>query len=147
MPVGEYSLAWTPVSGYGTPADTTQALLKDGTLTFAGTYTNDSIPPEDFVVIPAGTFTMGSPESELGRDSGEVQHAVTLTTPFLMLATELTNRQYADLASGPMTTAIARRTARACCDNLDGSTRELLNLAIRKLPDLLQRRRLHGGRV
>jgi formylglycine-generating enzyme required for sulfatase activity len=36
-------------------------------------------PPADFVKIPGGTFTMGSPESEPGRDSDEgPQHEVTV---------------------------------------------------------------------
>ena len=30
-------------------------------------------------LIPAGTFTMGSPTNELGRSSNETQHQVTLT--------------------------------------------------------------------
>ena len=37
-----------------------------------------------FVLIPAGTFMMGSPLNELGRDSDEQRHKVTLTRPFYM---------------------------------------------------------------
>jgi len=44
--------------------------------------------------IPAGTFTMGSPESEEGRDRKETQHEVTLSQPFWMGTTEVTNAQY-----------------------------------------------------
>jgi formylglycine-generating enzyme required for sulfatase activity len=36
------------------------------------------------VLIPAGTFTMGSPEDELGRDSDENQHRVTLSSAILV---------------------------------------------------------------
>ncbi len=32
-----------------------------------------------FVLIPPGTFTMGSPEGEEGRDSDETQHQVEIT--------------------------------------------------------------------
>ena len=47
-----------------------------------------------FVLIPAGTFVMGSPEDEEGRDDDEVQHKVTITKPCYMQVTEVTNRQY-----------------------------------------------------
>ena len=43
---------------------------------------------------PAGTFTMGSPESELGRYSWETQHSVTLTQGFWMLETEVTQQMW-----------------------------------------------------
>ena len=45
-------------------------------------------------LIPAGTFTMGSPETELGRNSNETQHQVTLSA-FRMSKYEITNAQYA----------------------------------------------------
>ena len=47
-----------------------------------------------FVLIPAGTFLMGSPEDEVGRGDDETQHEVTLTKPFYMQITEVTNRMY-----------------------------------------------------
>ncbi len=45
---------------------------------------------DGFVLIPAGTFTMGSPLDELGRYSDEVQHQVTLTKAFYMSPYEVT---------------------------------------------------------
>lgn len=39
---------------------------------------------------PAGTFTMGSPEGEVGRRNNETQHRVTLTKGFWMGETEVT---------------------------------------------------------
>ncbi|MBD3221941.1 SUMF1/EgtB/PvdO family nonheme iron enzyme, partial [bacterium] len=51
-----------------------------------------------FAIISPGSFEMGSPDDELGRDDDELQHTVTLTTPFAIQATEVTNQQYADLA-------------------------------------------------
>ncbi|MGN0846714.1 MAG: formylglycine-generating enzyme family protein, partial [Kiritimatiellia bacterium] len=44
--------------------------------------------------IEPGTFTMGSPSGELGRDGGETQHRVTLTTGFWMGIFEVTQKQY-----------------------------------------------------
>jgi len=46
------------------------------------------------VLIPAGTFTMGSPASEKGRSDDENQHPVTLTKPFYMGRTEVTQGQW-----------------------------------------------------
>ena len=48
----------------------------------------------EFVKAPAGTFTMGSPTSELGRDDDEVQHEVTLTRSYYLQETEVTQIQW-----------------------------------------------------
>ena len=50
--------------------------------------------PEGFVLIPAGAFTMGSPEDEPGRHTNETQHLVTLTRPFFLQSTEVTQAQW-----------------------------------------------------
>ncbi len=47
-----------------------------------------------FVYIPQGTFMMGSPSSEPGRDDDENQHRVTLTKGFYLQATEVTQGQW-----------------------------------------------------
>ena len=44
--------------------------------------------------IPKGTFIMGSPEGEVGRDSNETQHQVTLTEDFYIGVFEITQKQY-----------------------------------------------------
>ncbi len=44
--------------------------------------------------IPAGTFMMGSPTDELGRNSDETQHQVTLTKDFYIGVFEVTQRQW-----------------------------------------------------
>ena len=46
------------------------------------------------VVLPAGSFLMGSPTTEPERDADEFQHRVTLTRPFAMGKTEVTQAQY-----------------------------------------------------
>ena len=53
-----------------------------------------------FAVIPKGTFTMGSPEGELGRQSNETQHAVTFTYDFAMGVTEVTQGQWKAKSGG-----------------------------------------------
>jgi len=65
------------------------------------TYTNSL--GQTFVLLPAGTFTMGSPSEEPGRNSDEgPQHQVTLTQPFYMQITEVTQEQWeAVMGSNP----------------------------------------------
>ena len=48
----------------------------------------------EFVLIPAGRFTMGSPSSEKGRDRDERRHWVALTRGFYMQTTEVTQGQW-----------------------------------------------------
>lgn len=47
-----------------------------------------------FVRIHAGSFKMGSPTDEPGRDSDEIQHRVTLTQDYYMQTTEVTQGQW-----------------------------------------------------
>jgi len=85
-------------------------------------------PPPGFVVITSGIFTMGSPEEEYGRSPGEIQHTVTLTKDFYISETEVTNRQYADMAQWAYDNGYCSATASALRDNLEGSTEELLDM-------------------
>ncbi len=57
----------------------------------------------NFVKIPAGTFMMGSPTTESGRDSDEgPQHQVTISKGFELQATEVTQGQWvAVMGSNP----------------------------------------------
>jgi formylglycine-generating enzyme len=45
-------------------------------------------------VVPTGTFTMGSPATEEGRDGDERQHRVVIHTAFAISVTEVTQAQY-----------------------------------------------------
>ena len=47
-----------------------------------------------FVLIPAGTFMMGSPEDEEGRHRSKPQHEVFLSRPFYMQVMEVCNKAY-----------------------------------------------------
>lgn len=52
--------------------------------------------PEMVLVLEQPTtFVMGSPETEEGRDDDEAQRQITLTRPFLIARTEVTQAQYA----------------------------------------------------
>ena len=66
---------------------------------------NGHCAPEGWAYIPPGTFCMGSPDGETecmgetpveedGRATNEALHEVTLTRPFLMQATEVTQWQW-----------------------------------------------------
>ena len=47
-----------------------------------------------FVMVPAGSFMMGSPAGEPGRRDDEKRHRVTVTKAFYMQTTEVTNGQW-----------------------------------------------------
>jgi formylglycine-generating enzyme required for sulfatase activity len=50
--------------------------------------------PAGMVLVPSGTFIMGSPTSEPGRNSDETQHAVTLTKAIYVSAHEVTQSEW-----------------------------------------------------
>jgi formylglycine-generating enzyme required for sulfatase activity len=47
-----------------------------------------------FVLVPPGTFFMGSPGNEEGREKNELLHEVTITRPFYLGKYEVTQAQY-----------------------------------------------------
>jgi len=47
-----------------------------------------------FVLIPAGSFLMGSPEHEPGRNDDEIHHEVTLSQDFYLQTTPVTQAQW-----------------------------------------------------
>ena len=56
-----------------------------------------SEPPDGFVLVDPGTFMMGSPADELGRDSDETQHQVKLTQAFFFSEKEVTQAQWVEV--------------------------------------------------
>jgi formylglycine-generating enzyme required for sulfatase activity len=125
---GSYTLIWGGAAGWIAPANDTQTLAANATLTFSGTYVEDPGPGAGFLPVPAGTFTMGSPETELDHRDEELQHSVTLTMPFHLAAMEVTNQQYADLAQWALDAGYCTATDVEVSDALDGSTEVLLGL-------------------
>ncbi len=55
--------------------------------------TRPELDPADWAEVPAGSFEMGSPEDEAGRDSDERLHRVELSS-FRILRHEVTNAEY-----------------------------------------------------
>ena len=53
-----------------------------------------------FVAIAPGTFMMGSPENEPGRDDDETHHEVTLTQGYYMQTTPVTQGQWTAIMGG-----------------------------------------------
>jgi formylglycine-generating enzyme required for sulfatase activity len=84
--------------------------------------------PAGFVSIPPGTFMMGSPTTELLRQTNETQHQVTLTHGFFMQTTKVTNQQYMEMAQWAYDHGYATATSVDICDKLDGSTQMLKRL-------------------
>ena len=54
----------------------------------------------EMIHVEPGTFTMGSPESEQGRQGDETQHEVTLTQEFFLSKYEVTQAQYEAVMTG-----------------------------------------------
>ena len=52
-----------------------------------------AVRPE-MVLLPAGSFLMGSPAVEVGRQADERQHQVEIRIPFAIAVTEVTQEQY-----------------------------------------------------
>ena len=50
-----------------------------------------------FQLVRAGSFTMGSPQDEVGRDADEVEFMVTLSRSFLVGRTEVTQAEFLEM--------------------------------------------------
>jgi formylglycine-generating enzyme required for sulfatase activity len=79
------------------PALIVAAAAMDRTVTMAAEGSSHSITNSvgmKLVLIPAGSFTMGSPTNEAERDAKEIQHEVSITRPFYMGAYEVTQADF-----------------------------------------------------
>jgi uncharacterized protein (TIGR02996 family) len=72
--------------------DRVREMLASGMQPIVPTITN-SIGMK-FALIPAGSFLMGSPESEVDRSDHETQHPVTITRPFFLGIYIVTQQEY-----------------------------------------------------
>ena len=73
----------------------------------------------EFVLIEPGTFEMGSPLGEDGRDEDEVLHTVTLSAPFYLGKYEVTRGEF-----GQFVAATGYETREACRTNESGEWEE-----------------------
>ena len=82
---------------------------------------NDRCAPSGMSFVPAGTFTMGSPAAELGRDPDETEHTVTLTRAFFVDQTETTQATWTALSGGQNPSEFQDTTCldHACAPNLN----------------------------
>jgi len=111
LAVGNYTVTWGDVAGWIKPAGETRPLIAGATSTFSGTYQEIPTPSGDYLFIPAGSFLMGSPADEPGRQPGEVQHPVTLSHGFFMLKYEVTQKYWADVMGGTVRDAQRAKTS------------------------------------
>ena len=91
---GNYTLVVS--NDFGSVTSSPTSLQVDGTPT---NHTVVSIGMQ-MIFCPPGTFTMGSPSSETGRESDETQHSVTLTNGFYLGKYEVTQAQYETVMNG-----------------------------------------------
>jgi sulfatase modifying factor 1 len=86
-------------------------------------------PPAGFVLVPAGTFTLGSPVSERGRFTDEAQVTVTLTRAFFAQATEATQGQWKARSGGvnPSCFQTANSTSCSNANANDGAPVEMVS--------------------
>ena len=75
-----------------------------------------------FVLIPPGDFWMGSPASEVSRESDEIHHHVRLTQAFYLSAHEITNAQYRLLVGGHDSGGVT-------AGSLDGNDQPVVNVS------------------
>jgi formylglycine-generating enzyme required for sulfatase activity len=89
-----------PPTGSCCAADGTCTVTTEGSCSGVWTEGGDCSPnlcpqsPPGMVLIPAGTFTMGSPATEPGRGSDETQHQVTLTKNIYVAVCEVTQSEW-----------------------------------------------------
>lgn len=79
------------------------------------------------VLLPPGTFSMGSPESDRDRVYDETLHEVELTKPFLLGKTEVTIEQFREFRPNQKVGRYARSTAEEA--NYDRPGHPIINIS------------------
>ena len=81
----------------GSPRMNTRLYSKDKTgieYSVLKAYVRPTLSQYGFVLVSVGSFIMGSPKTEKGRDSDETPHKVTISKPFEIGTTEVTQWQW-----------------------------------------------------
>ena len=129
MPTGEYTLTWGYVANHVTPAAELLVLEDEQTISFEAYYIYTDYG-EEYKLIPGSLFWMGSAEDEMGRNSDEIRHRVTLTYDFWIRPTEVTCREYRDMVQWaydhdpPLVTVVGSRVV----DLIDMSMSDLVDM-------------------
>jgi len=76
-------------------SSTAQSVAKSA----GGTELKDCPDCPQLVVIPPGSFTMGSPETEEGREAGETQHRVTISKAFALGKNPVTKGEFSQFVA------------------------------------------------
>ncbi len=122
---GEYAVTWGSVDGYLQPAPEVFVYDGEGGMTIPTFY----LETIGFSAVPAGTFDQGSPATESCRNASlETEHSVEMTIPFLVQTLEVTNYQFMGLVQWAYDRGYVTADRFGVFDNLDGSTRLLLDL-------------------
>jgi formylglycine-generating enzyme required for sulfatase activity len=91
----EYTVAIAHDPGWIPAGDVTTTFVLQPSEAHDVLFAFDPLVLGAFVEVPAGTFTMGSPEEQAGSHEDErPQHEVTFTRALLVKATEVTQREY-----------------------------------------------------
>jgi sulfatase modifying factor 1 len=93
--VGDYELVATATLNGKKLAASAKVTVREAQTSPLRLELKDAMPavPSGMVLVPGGTFTMGSPAGEAGRSNDEVQHQVSLSSYYIS-ATEVTQGQY-----------------------------------------------------
>jgi formylglycine-generating enzyme required for sulfatase activity len=83
---------------------------------------NDRCAPAGMNYLPAGSFVMGSPTGETGRNSNELQHQVTLSRPIFMATKEVTQAEWSALAGDFNPSCFQATTGTTCATLLMAGT-------------------------
>jgi formylglycine-generating enzyme required for sulfatase activity len=98
-------------------------------------------------ILP-GTFTMGSPSGEVARDSGEVQHTVTITSPFYIGKYEVTQGEYLDVVgNNPSAFTITNYAGGSIDPDLNRPVENITWQNATNYCGLLTQRELTAGRI
>lgn len=83
--------------------------------------------PLRYIRAYSGSFTMGSPVGELGRNPDEVETVVSISSDLIVQQSEVTNCQMADVLNWALGEGLVKATTTSV-QNAEGSVRELLDL-------------------